>query len=119
MKLKNVLIVVNDIEESKRFYHDLFGLNVVLDGDGNVMLSEGLVLQDKKLWEEVIGKESFAKNNSFELYFEENDMDAFLEKLAKLYPDTKFINETANNVWGRRMVRFYDLDGHVIEVSQL
>ena len=26
MKLKNVLIVVKDIEKSKQFYHDLFGL---------------------------------------------------------------------------------------------
>ena len=25
MKLKNILIVVKDIEKSKRFYHDLFG----------------------------------------------------------------------------------------------
>ena len=33
MKLKNVLIVVKDIERSKQFYHDLFGLNMVLDND--------------------------------------------------------------------------------------
>ena len=26
MKLKNYLIVVNDIEESKKFYEELFGL---------------------------------------------------------------------------------------------
>ena len=31
MKLKNILIVVKDIEKSKQFYHDLFGLNKVLD----------------------------------------------------------------------------------------
>ena len=37
MKLKNILIVVKDIEKSKRFYHDLFGLGVVLDQDGNVI----------------------------------------------------------------------------------
>lgn len=30
MKLKNVLIVVKDIEKSKQFYHDLFGLAVVI-----------------------------------------------------------------------------------------
>ena len=39
MKLKNVLIVVKDIERSKQFYHDLFGLNMVLDNDGNMILS--------------------------------------------------------------------------------
>ena len=31
MKLKNILIVVKDIEKSRQFYHDLFGLNLVLD----------------------------------------------------------------------------------------
>ena len=50
MKLKNVLIVVKDIEKSKQFYHDLFGLNVVLDNDGNMILTEGLVLQEEKIW---------------------------------------------------------------------
>ena len=49
MKLKNVLIVVKDIEKSKQFYHDLFGLNVVLDNDGNMILTEGLVLQEEKI----------------------------------------------------------------------
>ncbi|MCD7820257.1 MAG: VOC family protein, partial [Lachnospiraceae bacterium] len=52
MKLKNVLIVVKDIEKSKQFYHDLFGLNIVFDSDENVILTEGLVLQDEKAWEE-------------------------------------------------------------------
>ena len=38
MKLKNILIVVKDIEKSKQFYHDLFGLDVILDNDGNCLL---------------------------------------------------------------------------------
>lgn len=49
MKLKNVLIVVKDIERSKQFYHDLFVLNMVLDNDGNMILTEGLVLQEEKI----------------------------------------------------------------------
>ena len=48
MKLKNVLIVVKDIERSKKFYRDLFGLEMVLDNDGNMILTEGLVLQEEK-----------------------------------------------------------------------
>lgn len=50
MKLKNILIVVKDIEKSKQFYHDLFGLDTVLDNGGNIILTEGLVLQDEKIW---------------------------------------------------------------------
>ncbi|MBQ2747048.1 MAG: VOC family protein, partial [Firmicutes bacterium] len=53
MKLKNFLIVVNDIEKSKDFYHELFGLNVVNDFDGNMVLTEGLVLQEKRIWDEL------------------------------------------------------------------
>ena len=45
MKLKNILIVVKDIEKSRQFYHDLFGIDLVLDNDGNMILTEGLVLQ--------------------------------------------------------------------------
>ena len=55
MRLRNILIVVKDIEKSKKFYHDLFGLDIILDNDGNVILTEGLVLQDEKVWKDVTG----------------------------------------------------------------
>ena len=58
MKLKNILIVVKDIEKSKQFYNDLFGLDLVLDNDGNMILTEGLVLQDEKIWKKFLGKDS-------------------------------------------------------------
>ena len=37
MKLKNILIVVKDIEKSRKFYHDLFDIDLVLDNDGNLI----------------------------------------------------------------------------------
>ena len=43
MKLKNILIVVDNIEESIHFYNELFGLNVISRQEGNVIMSEGLV----------------------------------------------------------------------------
>lgn len=57
MKLKNILIIVKDIEKSRKFYHDLFGLDTILDNSGNMILTEGLVLQEKKIWSEFLGKE--------------------------------------------------------------
>ena len=50
MNLKNILIVVKDIEKSRQFYHDIFGLGLVVDNDGNMVLTEGLALQDEKIW---------------------------------------------------------------------
>lgn len=70
MKLKNVLIVVKDIEKSRQFYKDLFGLDLVLDNGGNMILTEGLVLQDEKIWKKFLEKDVIPQNNSCELYFE-------------------------------------------------
>ena len=117
MKLKNILIVVNDIEKSKKFYKDMFGLDVILDNDGNVILTEGLVLQDKKIWKEFTGKDIIGENNSCELYFEENDIEAFAKKLENLYPSIKYVNKLMTHSWGQKVVRFYDLDGNLIEVG--
>ncbi|MEE0863380.1 MAG: glyoxalase [Lachnospiraceae bacterium] len=117
MRLKNILIVVKDIEKSKKFYHDLFGLNSVLDNDGNMILTEGLVLQDEKIWKDFLGKEIVCKNNSCELYFEEKNIEAFVEKLEKLYPEIEYVNMLMEHSWGQKVVRFYDFDGNLIEVG--
>ena len=81
MRLKNVLIVVKDIERSRNFYHDLFGLDPILDNDGNMILTEGLVLQDEKIWREFLGREFIPQNNAAELYLEETDIEGFVHKL--------------------------------------
>ena len=117
MKLKNILIVVKDIEKSKQFYHDLFGLDTILDNDGNMILTEGLVLQDEKLWKEFLGKDIIPENNSCELYFEETDLEAFVDKLERLYPSIEYVTKLITHSWGQKVVRFYDLDGNLIEVG--
>lgn len=117
MKLKNILIVVKDIEKSKQFYHDLFGLDVVLDNAGNMILTEGLVLQEKKIWEEFLEKDIISQSNSCELYFEEQNIEAFIEKLEKLYPSIQYVTRLMAHSWGQKVIRFYDLDGNLIEVG--
>ena len=117
MKLKNVLIVVKDIEKSRKFYHDLFGIDLVLDNDGNMILTEGLVLQDEKIWKSFLDRDIVPKSNSCELYFEEQDIESFAEKLEKLYPDIEYVNRLMTHSWGQRVIRFYDLDGNLTEVG--
>ena len=77
MKLKNILIVVKDIEKSRQFYRDLFGLDLIVDNNGNMILTEGLVLQDEKIWKEFLGRDIIQEGNSCELYFEEQNIEAF------------------------------------------
>ena len=118
MKLKNILFVVNDMEVSKAFYKDLFGLQVTLDMDGNVMLTEGLVLQERKLWESFTEKEVVYGNHDAELYFEESNMDGFMAKLDAYGDKIQYVNKV-EEVYGQRVVRLYDPDMHVIEVKEV
>ena len=117
MKLKNVLIVVKDIERSRNFYHELFGLDVVVNNDGNMILTEGLVLQDEKIWKDFLGRDVLTKSNSCELYFEERDVEGFVQKLEKIYPSVTYVNKLTTHSWGQIVVRFYDPDGNLIEVG--
>ena len=117
MRLKNILIVVKDIEKSRKFYHDLFGIDLVLDNDGNMILTEGIVLQDEKIWKSFLERDIIQKSNSCELYFEEQDIESFVCKLERLYPSIEYVNRLMTHSWGQRVIRFYDLDGNLIEVG--
>ena len=116
-KLKNILIAVNDMERAIRFYQEIFGLQVILDQDGNVILSEGLVLQDAKIWRNFLNRDLIPKNNMAELYFEESDIEGFVKKLEESEFEIEYVNELMEHSWGQKVVRFYDPDGNLIEVG--
>ena len=120
MKFTSTLIAVSDLEKSKRFYQDVLGLDIIADFGANVTLTGGVVLQTIETWKQFINKNEeqiIFKNNSMELYFEEDDMDKFIEKLNK-FKDIVFVHELIEHSWGQRVVRFYDPDMHVIEVGE-
>ena len=74
-------------------------------------------MEAKNNEKEFIGKDIVPENNSCELYFEESNIDAFVQKLEKLYPSTKYVNKLMIHSWGQKVIRFYDLDGNLIEAG--
>ncbi|MCL1895382.1 MAG: glyoxalase, partial [Clostridiales bacterium] len=54
------------------------------------------------------------KGNAGELYFEEDDFDGFIKNLDGL----ELVHPPVEHAWGQRVVRFYDPDGHIIEVGE-
>ena len=117
MRLKNILLVTENPERSKRFYQELFGLHVLADFGGNIMMTDGLVLQERKLWEKCVGDRIIPQGKAFELYFEEDDLENFLERLRQSPYEIPFLNQCEEE-WGQRKVRLCDLDGHLIEVGE-
>lgn len=118
MRLKNILLVVEDIDRSIAFYKELFGLRVVTAFDGNVILTEGLVLQERKIWERLVEKEVTYGGNASELYFIENDLEGFQEKLDQSSLEIHYVQKLKTHDWGQRVIRIYDPDGHMIEIGE-
>lgn len=118
MKFTGTVIAVSDVNTSRRFYQDLFGLEVYQDYGINVSFTCGLSLQQEFDWLVSIPKETVMKrSHNMELAFETRDFDNFLEKLER-YPGIEYLGEIIEHNWGQRVIRFYDLDGHIIEVGE-
>ena len=118
MKYKGTLISVADINAARAFYEALFGLELYQDYGINISFTCGLSLQQNFDWLVDLPKDKvLKKSNNMELYFEESNFDGFLDKL-KTYPGIVYLGDVLEHAWGQRVVRFYDLDGHIIEVGE-
>ena len=117
MRYISTLIAVRDLAASLRFYREVLGMEVVQDFGANVVLSGGVALQTLESWREFLGgKPVSLRSHTGELYFEEADMDGFLERLKAM--DISYVHPPLEYRWGQRVVRFYDPDGHIVEVGE-
>ena len=82
-----------------------------------MILTEGLVLQEEQIWKQFLKQDVISKNHASELYFEESNIEEFVERLESLYPDIEYVNRLMTHSWGQKVVRFYDPDGNLIEVG--
>ncbi len=118
MKYTCTVISVSDIEAAKKFYEDLFGLEIYQDYGINISFTCGLALQQNFDWLVNLPKEKvLKKSNNVEIVFETSNFDEFLMKL-KEYPNIEYLGEVIEHTWGQHVIRFYDLDGHMIEVGE-
>ena len=120
MKYKLPLIVVDDMERSRRFYEDLLGQKVILDFGANITFAGDFCLQTKESWRGFIGDcedTIMFRPNNFELFFEEKNFEKFIQRL-KSYDGVELIHDVREYPWGQHVVRFYDPDKHIIEVGE-
>lgn len=118
MKYSGALLAVREIHVSRKFYEDLFGLELYQDYGINVSFTCGLSLQQNFGWLTGLPEEQVQwRTHNAELVFEEERFDDFLEKL-RACPGIQLLGSVVEHAWGQRVVRFYDPDGHLIEVGE-
>ncbi|MGB9927189.1 MAG: VOC family protein [Methanosarcina sp.] len=114
------LISVNSIDVSKDFYENILNQKVQYDFGENVSFEGGFAIHLKSHFSNLINineAEIIQKPNNMELYFEEEDLDDFLQKLKGI-DSIKYVHELKEQPWGQRVIRFYDPDMHIIEVGE-
>ncbi len=116
MKCINPLIVVEDVPRSRAFYEGVLGQEILMDLGLNVAY-RGFAIQQRALWEEVIGgRKVLFKPHDMELYFEDDDVEGWAGRLAAA--GTEFVHGVKEQPWKQRVLRFYDPDGHMIEIGE-
>jgi catechol 2,3-dioxygenase-like lactoylglutathione lyase family enzyme len=117
MKYVCPLIVVNDIIKARYFYETVLGQVIKADYGQNVQFHGDFSLHEKAHYQTLIGDHPVrTQSNSFELYFEENDLEAVQQKL--LEHKVEFIHTIREQPWKQRVLRFYDYDKNIIEVGE-
>ena len=51
------------------------------------------------------------------MYFEERDIETFVKKLESYDESVEYVSKLTEHPWGQKVIRFYDLDGNLIEVG--
>ncbi len=117
MEFQGTLLAVSDMERAKRFYCSVLEREVIADFGANVTLSGQIFLQTLDTWKQFLQTEDVhMEHRAAELYFEEADLDQFLLKLKE--HGVRLVHPLIEHRWGQRVVRFYDPDGHIIEVGE-
>jgi catechol 2,3-dioxygenase-like lactoylglutathione lyase family enzyme len=121
MRFVNPIPFVRDIGQSTAFYRDVLGLAVVAD-HGDIVIFEGhFAIHDggaliRTVWgaAEAGDDAAFGRRNLL-LYFEDDDIEACF---ARLRDRVRLVHPLQRQPWGQHVFRFYDPDGHAIEIGE-
>jgi catechol 2,3-dioxygenase-like lactoylglutathione lyase family enzyme len=117
----STVLFVQNIRISRDFYENVLQLHVEFDFGKNIIFTNGIAIweiQGNHVIPRSFGMRSLADSSvhRFELYFETENLPEVYEKLQSM--NVKFLHEMLEENWGQRTLRFFDPDGHLIEIGE-
>ncbi len=121
LKFSSFVILVDNIEKSKKFYTEVLQQKIILDHGRNVIFENGFAIWEAIYAHNIIFSEKrddkpLGRKN-FEIYFEHDKIEEIFE-LIKKKNDIEFIHDIRTQPWGQKVFRFADPDGHIIEIGE-
>jgi predicted enzyme related to lactoylglutathione lyase len=122
IKFAMPVIIVNDIAISKKFYQNIFSLEIENDFGENVVFKDSFSIWEKEKAKEIIfgairDHHLDDRGDRFvELFFRSSELEAISEKLK--IQNVELIHDIKEETWGQRTIRFFDPDKYIIEVAE-
>lgn len=117
MEFHGVLFAVRSMAVSRPFYEQVLGRKVAMDLGKNLVFEGGPTLQEG--FAELVGfpdERTVYRAHDTELYFE---TDCFEEDARRVQAaGVELVHGEKEYPWGQRVLRFYDPDGHIIELGE-
>lgn len=120
ISFRSAVLFVEDVERSKTFYTKVLEQVVELDLGVNVGFVGGLALWDRTYVNDLLyaGKMPAGKvpAPTMEVYFETAEIEVLAGRLEKA--GVRFLHLLKEQPWAQRVIRFFDPDGHLVEVAE-
>jgi hypothetical protein len=115
------VIFVRDLGVTKSFYSGILKQDVRTDYGWSFILNNGVSFWQIDMIHIIPEKIGYNKlidrgTNRFELYFETEDIDNDYLELSK--NKVRFLHPVVEESWGQKTMRFFDPDGHLIEIGE-
>lgn len=120
IRFVNALVFVADMKKAMDVYGGLLGQKVAQDHGDFVQLENGLALHTGTALQRTIFGDGETDTGQYGrrnlvLYFDAEDLDAAYDRVA---PHVTMIHPVEAQSWGQKVFRFYDHDGHIVEVGE-
>jgi catechol 2,3-dioxygenase-like lactoylglutathione lyase family enzyme len=117
-----ITLFVEDLDEAKRFYGEVFGLAVVFEDENSAVFRFGETLVNLLKTTEapdLVDPATVASRDDgvrFQFTLEVQDVDAMAEELKRR--GVELVNGPIDRPWGIRTASFRDPGGHLWEIAQ-
>lgn len=122
VKFAHTVVFVKDIQVSKGFYNEIIGIPIIQDYgifihfEGDFTLHQAKELHHTIFGENQSESEELQGKRNIDIYFESNDLETVYAKL--LANGVPMIHSIKEQSWGQKVFRFYDPDGHIVEIGE-
>jgi catechol 2,3-dioxygenase-like lactoylglutathione lyase family enzyme len=118
---RHTIVFVKDVRASRTFYEQVLGLGVAGDFGTIVFFEGGLALHDghdlrRKIFKRVDFADEPEGRRNLEIYLESPQLEECLARVEA--SGAVIVHPIERQEWGQRVFRFFDPDGHVVEIGE-